>query len=173
MRRIVLILCLLAAACFAQSETAPIAEVDSAAYYEQTYEYNYQKFRTDESVSDVLFWTSVGLSAIAPISTMMLGAWLMGCNVNEDNDCGWSAMQWGLMVPLFLVLPSWTAYGVFSLAKIHRHNKYNQYYQKHEDYIKRKQIEKNETDERLLSIQVLPLADPANNRYGALIALGF
>lgn len=65
MRRIVLILCLLVAACFAQSETAPIAEVDSAAYYEQTYECNYQKFRTDESVSDVLFWTSVGLSVVA------------------------------------------------------------------------------------------------------------
>lgn len=173
MRLIVLTLCLLAATCFAQSETTPIAEVDSAAYYEKVYEYNHRKFRTDESVSDVLFWTSVGLSAVAPISAMMLGAWSMGCNVNEDNDCEWSALEWGLATPLFLFLPSWTAYGVFSLAKIHRHNKYNQYYKKREDYIKRKQLEKNGAEEQLLSIQVLPLADPVKQRYGALIALGF
>lgn len=171
--KITFALCLLASMVFAQSMAKPVAEVDSAAYYDELYTQNYQKFRANESVSDVFFWTSVGLSAAVPISGMLLGAKSMGCNVNEDNDCRWSALDWGLAAPLLLFLPSWIAYGSFSIAKNIRKRKYNEYYRKREDYVKRRLLEKNEMDKQSFSIQLMPLLNPVDNHYGALFALNF
>lgn len=172
-RKIVAALCVLSMAVFAQKVTAPIAEIDSAAYYEEMYAYNYQKFRTNESVSDVLFWTSVSLSALAPISAMFLGARSMGCHVNEDNDCSVTALDWAIAAPLLLFLPSWIAYGGFSLAKKSRERKFNLYYKKKGDYIRRRQSEGDGPENRSVSVRVLPLANPVDNRYGVLLALGF
>ena len=95
-RRFVIILCIFAEAALAQNTAAPIAETDSVAYYEEMYAYNYQKFRTDESVADVFFWTSISLSALAPFSAIFLSARSIGCNVNGDNDCSASALDIGL-----------------------------------------------------------------------------
>ena len=172
-RRFVIILCIFAVAALAQNTAAPLAETDSVAYYEEMYAYNYQKFRTDESVADVFFWTSVTLSALAPYSAMLLSARSIGCNVNGDNDCSVSALDIGIAVPLLLVLPSWITYGSFTLAKNIRKKNYYLYYRKKEDYIKRRELENSETEERSLSVQVLPLANPVNNSYGILLALNF
>ena len=116
-RRFIIVLCVFAVAALAQNTAVPLAETDSVAYYEEMYAYNYQKFRADESVADAFFWTSVTLSALAPVSAMLLGARSMGCNVNGDNDCSASALDIGIAVPLLLFLPSWITYGSFTLAK--------------------------------------------------------
>lgn len=172
-RRFVIILCIFAVAALAQNTAAPLAETDSVAYYEEMYAYNYQKFRTDESVADVFFWTSISLSALAPFSAIFLSARSIGCNVNGDNDCSASALDIGIAMPLLLVLPSWITYGSFTLAKNIRKKNYYLYYRKKEDYIKRRELENSETEERSLSVQVLPLANPVNNSYGILLALNF
>ncbi|MCF0222637.1 MAG: hypothetical protein HUK20_00055, partial [Fibrobacter sp.] len=44
-KKIPLIFCFLALTVFAQNESHPIVEVDSAAYYEEMYNYNFQKYR--------------------------------------------------------------------------------------------------------------------------------
>ena len=47
----------------------PVAKtpVDSVAYYDSLANYNYQRFRANETMSDVFYWTSVGLSIATPI----------------------------------------------------------------------------------------------------------
>ena len=172
-KRLIIALCLFSVAILAQETTTLPTEVDSVTYYEEMYAYNYQKFRTDESVADVFFWTSVTLSALAPISAMLLGVRSMGCNVNGDNDCSASALDIGIAVPLLLVLPSWITYGSFTLAKNIRKKNYNLYYRKKEDYLNRRELENSRTEEQSLSVQVLPLVNPVNNRYGVLLALNF
>lgn len=172
-KKSVFALCLFTVTVFAQNAVLPVAEVDSAAYYGELSDYNYRKFRTDEAISDVLFWTTVGLGVLAPISGIMLGAKSMGCDVNEDNDCDWSALDWGLITPLFLVFPSLVAYESFSFAKFVRKRKYNEYYRKREDYVKRRQLENGKEDEVSLSIQLMPWVNPIESRCGAVLALNF
>ncbi len=172
-RRFIIVLCVFAVAALAQNTAVPLAETDSVAYYEEMYAYNYQKFRADESVADAFFWTSVTLSALAPVSAMLLGARSMGCNVNGDNDCSASALDIGIAVPLLLFLPSWITYGSFTVAKNIRKKNYNLYYMKKEDYIKRRELENGGTEVQSLSVQVLPLANPVDNCYGILLALNF
>jgi len=57
-RNVALILVLLIASVFAQNEASPVVEMDSVAYYNEMYDYNYQKFCTDESISEVFLWTN-------------------------------------------------------------------------------------------------------------------
>lgn len=78
-----------------------------------------------------------------------------------------------IILCILLVLPSWITYGSFTLAKNIRKKNYYLYYRKKEDYIKRRELENSETEERSLSVQVLPLANPVNNSYGILLALIF
>ena len=78
-----------------------------------------------------------------------------------------------IILCILLVLPSWITYGSFTLAKNIRKKNYYLYYRKKEDYIKRRELENSETEERSLSVQVLPLANPVDNSYGIRLALNF
>ena len=66
MRIILLCIALLIVPCLADEPVA-VAPVDSAAYYDSLASDNYQRFRANESMSEVFFWTSVGLSIATPI----------------------------------------------------------------------------------------------------------
>ena len=57
MKIILLCISLIIAPCLAQE---PVAPVDSVAYYQKLYEYNLEKYRTDDFVKDVMFWTFIG-----------------------------------------------------------------------------------------------------------------
>ena len=172
-KKIPLIFCFLALTVFAQNESHPIVEVDSAAYYEEMYNYNFQKYRTDESISDALFWTSVIFTVTTPIAALTLASWSLNCDPSDGKDCKMSPLHWGLAVPLLLVLPSWITYGGFEIAKTIRKSNYYKYYRKHEDYVRRKELEENAHDEQPLSVQVIPFVDVANDRFWAALALGF
>ncbi len=59
MKIILLCIALLMMPCLA-NEPAVVTPVDSAEYYQKMYEYNLEKYRTDDFVKDVMFWTFIG-----------------------------------------------------------------------------------------------------------------
>lgn len=66
MKIILLCVALMMMPCLAD-ESAEATPVDSVAYYDSLANYNYQRFRANETMSEVLYWTSVGLSIATPI----------------------------------------------------------------------------------------------------------
>ena len=56
MKIILLCIVLIIAPCLAQ-EPAVATPMDSAAYYQKMYEYNLEKYHTDEVASNVMLWT--------------------------------------------------------------------------------------------------------------------
>ena len=59
MKIILLCIALIIVPCLADEPIA-VAPVDSAAYYQKLYEYNLEKYRTNDFVKDVMFWTFIG-----------------------------------------------------------------------------------------------------------------
>ena len=66
MKIILLCIALIIAPCLAQ-EPVVTTPVDSAMYYDSLASDNYQRFRANESMSEVFYWTSIGLSVATPI----------------------------------------------------------------------------------------------------------
>ena len=73
MKKILYILILIATTCFAQAETTPInnAASDSAAYYEQLYQYNLDSYNFDKKAANIAWitaWVSTGFAVVSTIA---------------------------------------------------------------------------------------------------------
>ena len=136
----------------------PVA-FDSIAYYNELADYNYKKFRTDETLSEVFFWTSVGLTVSFPIF-VFAAAGAADCYGFEGCLDGNMALTIAAFTTTLLVLPSWITYGTFRTAKLIRQRKYNEYYGRKEE-LKRQRV------------QAVPLLNPLDGRYGAVLAFTF
>ncbi|MBO4713892.1 MAG: hypothetical protein IKX42_07780 [Fibrobacter sp.] len=155
MKIILLCIALLIAPCLAQ-EPNVTAPVDSVAYYDSLADYNYKKFRTDETLSEVFFWTSVGLTVASPI-LVFAAAGVADCYGFEGCQDGSLALNIAAISTTLLVLPSWITYGAFRTAKFIRQKKYNEYYGRKEE-LKRQRV------------QAVPLLNPVDGRYGVALA---
>ena len=169
MRIILLCIALLIAPCLAQ-EPNVTAPVDSVAYYENLADYNYKKFRSDETLADVFFWVGVGTTISAPILAFA-AVGVADCYGYEGCQDGNLALNIAALTTLALVPLSWIAYGGFSAMKLMRHRNFDKYYWKKEKLKKRHELEKTESAN--LQVQVLPLLNPLDGRYGAALALSF
>lgn len=169
MKIILLCIALLIAPCLAQ-EPNVTAPVDSMAYYENLADYNYKKFRSDETLADVFFWVGVGTTISAPILTFA-AVGVADCYGYEGCQDGNLALNIAALTTLALVPLSWIAYGGFSAMKLMRHRNFDKYYWKKEKLKKRHELEKTESAN--LQVQVLPLLNPLDGRYGAALALSF
>ena len=72
MKKILYILILIATTCFAQAETTPInnAASDSAAYYEQLYQYNLDSYNFDKKAANIALITAGVSTGLAGVSTI-------------------------------------------------------------------------------------------------------
>ena len=167
MKIILLCIALLIMPCLAD-EPALVTSVDSVAYYDSLADYNYQRFRANESMSDVFFWTSVGLSVATPI-LVFAARGAADCYGPEGCRGGNAVLDVAAVTAVILFLPSWIAYGGFSIAKIRRRRDFNNYNQKKEELLE----QRKQTESLNLQVQVLPLLNPLDGRYGATLAFSF
>ena len=163
MKIILLCIALLIVPCMAQ-EPNVTAPVDSAAYYQKMYEYNMEKYRTDDFVKDVMFWTFIGgLVASGCISMpVALGAGVRGGEISTLETIG-------ILAPIAVLSTAGLGYITFEIAAAVRHSKYNEYYQKWDDYQRRNSTTSNES----MRLEILPVLNPLVGRYGAALALSF
>ena len=161
MRIILLCIALLIAPCLAQE---PVAPVDSAAYYQKMYEYNLEKYNTDSFVKNVMFWTFLGgLVASGCISMpVALGAGIRGGEISTLETIG-------ILVPIAIVSTAGLGYITFEIATAVRHSKYNEFNQKWNDY----QRQNSMTSDESMRVEIMPLLNPLDGRYGAALALTF
>lgn len=169
MKIILLCIALLMVPCLAQ-EPNVTAPVDSVAYYDSLASDNYQRFRANESMSEVFFWTSVGLSVATPI-LVFAARGAADCYGPEGCRGGNAVLDVAAFTAAILFLPSWIAYGGFSIAKIRRQRDFNNYNRKKEDCLERRKLD--DAESAYLQVQVLPLLNPLDGRYGAALALTF
>ena len=160
MKIILLCIALIIAPCLAQE---PVAPVDSAAYYQKLYEYNLEKYRTDDFVKDVMFWTFLGGS----VASMFFLGYAMGNGVSGSKMTTLETI--GLITPLSIMTVGGLGYITFEIATAVRHRKYNEYYQKWDDYQKRNST----TSDESMRVEIMPLLNPLDGRYGAVLAFSF
>lgn len=170
-KHLIVALILLCSLGFAQEPLVDsVSAVDSIAYYEDLADYNYKKFRSDETLAEVFFWIGVGSGVAAPI-LVFAAAGAADCYGYEGCQEGNLALTITAFTTLALVPVSWIAYGGFSAMKLVRHRKYDKYYWKKEELKKQRELEKSESVN--LQVQVLPLLNPLDGRYGAALAFSF
>ena len=169
MRIILLCIALIIAPCLAQ-ESVVTTPVDSAAYYDSLANDNYQRFRANESMSEVFYWTSIGLSVATPV-LIFAARGAADCYGPEGCREGNAVLDVAAFTAVILFLPSWIAYGGFSIVKNRRQRDFYNYNRKKEDFLERRELEQNESAD--LQVQILPLLNPLNGRYGATLALSF
>ena len=167
MKIILLCVALLIMPCLAD-EPVSVASVDSVAYYDSLADYNYQRFRANESMSDVFFWTSVGLSVATPI-LVFAARGAADCYGPEGCRGGNAVLDVAAVTATILFLPSWIAYGGFSIAKIRRRRDFNNYNQKKDELLE----QRKQTESLNVQVQVLPLLNPLDGYFGAVLALSF
>ena len=169
MKIILLCVALLMMPCLAD-ESATVTPVDSAAYYDSLANYNYQRFRANETMSEVLYWTSVGLSIATPI-LVFAARGAADCYGPEGCRGGNVVLDAAAITAAILVLPSWIAYGGFSIAKIRRQRDFHNYNRKKDELLE--QRKSKEAESVNLQVQISPLLNPLDGRYGAVLAFSF
>ena len=175
-KHLIVALILLCSFSFAQEKSLngsiPVAKtpVDSVAYYDSLANYNYQRFRANETMSEVFYWTSIGLSVATPI-VVFAARGAADCYGPEGCQDGNVILDVAAFTAAILFLPSWIAYGGFSIAKNRRQRNFNNYNRKKEDCLERRKL--NDAESANLQVQVLPLLNPLDGRYGAALALSF
>ena len=175
-KHLIVALILLCSFSFAQEKSLngsiPVAKtpVDSAAYYDSLANYNYQRFRANETMSEVFYWTSVGLSIATPI-LVFAARGAADCYGPEGCRGGNVVLDAAALTAAILVLPSWIAYGGFSIAKIRRQRDFYNYNRKKEELLEQRKL--NDAESVNLQVQISPLLNPLDGRYGAVLAFSF
>ena len=159
MKIILLCIALLMAPCLAQ-EPNVTTPVDSVAYYQKMYEYNLEKYRTDDFVKDVMFWTFIGGS----VASMCFLGYAMGNGVSGSKMTTLETI--GLITPLTIMTVGSLGYITFEIAAAVRHSKYKEYYQKRDDYQRRNST----TSDESMRVEIMPLLNPVDGRYGVALA---
>ena len=169
MKIILLSIALLMMPCLAD-ESAVVTPVDSVAYYDSLANYNYQRFRANENMSEVFYWTSVGLSIATPI-LVFAARGAADCYGPEGCRGGNVVLDAAAITAAILVLPSWIAYGGFSIAKIRRQRDFHNYNRKKDELLE--QRKSKEAESVNLQVEISPLLNPLDGRYGAVLAFSF
>jgi len=163
MKIILLCIALLIMPCLAD-EPVVAMPVDSAAYYQKMYEYNLEKYHTDSFVKDVMFWTYIGGMVVSggislPVA---LGAGVRGGKTSTMEIVG-------IIAPIAIMGTAGLGYITFEIATLVRRSKYDKYYQKWKNYQKRNSA----TSDESMQVGIVPLLNPLDGRYGAVLALLF
>ena len=162
MKIILLCIALIIAPCLAQ-EPVVTTPVDSAAYYQKLYEYNLEKYRTDDFVKDVMFWTFLG-GSVASTGAVV---YAIGYGVSGSNMTTLETI--GIITPLTVMTVAGIGYITFEIAAAVRRSKCNEYNQKWNDFQRRNST----TPSEAMRVEITPLLNPLDGRYGAALALTF
>ena len=156
----------LSTSCFAQNEPPVKQEVDSAAYYEQLYQYNLDKYNFDKKAANIALitaWVSTGLAAISAFA-------IIAYDINqhsEDDSYKTMSMSHPWVITTFILCgigpTSALVYGGFEIAAAIRKSNYSNY------NIRRKKYSVRQTTK----VGFAPIIDPINKTYGGALALNF
>ena len=167
MRKALYILFLIATTCFSQTDIAPATDTptDSAAYYEQLYQYNLDSYNYDKKAANIAWitaWVSTGLAGASTFAMIIYGAE----QFSNNNGLGISTSHPWFITTLALCAIGATSifvYGGFEIAAAVRKNNYTEY------DLKRKK----HATHHAINISVAPIIDPINKNYGGALALNF
>ena len=162
MKIILLCVALMMMPCLAD-ESAEATLMDSAAYYQKLYEYNLEKYNTDSFVKDVMFWTFLGGS----VASMGAVVYAIGYGVSGSNMTTLETI--GIITPLTVMTVAGIGYISFEIAAAVRRSKCNEYNQKWNDYQRRNST----TSDESMRLEIMPLLNPLDGRYGAVLAFSF
>ena len=162
------ILILIATTCFAQAETTPInnAASDSAAYYEQLYQYNLDSYNFDKKAANIAWITAGVSSGLAGISAFAIIIYDLEQHSKDDSYKTMSMSHpWAIATVVLCGIGATSAlvYGGFEIAAAVRKSNYTEY------DIQRKKHATTPT----LSIHIAPIIDPINQSYGGALTLNF
>ena len=167
MKKILYIIILIATTCFAQTAITPIdnATPDSAAYYEQLYQYNLDSYNFDKKAANIALITagvSTGLAGVSNITFFLY--YLEQHSKNSDYRMSMSH-PWVIstLVLCGIGATSILVYGGFEIASAIRKRNYTEY------DIRRKKHATSPT----VSVHIAPIIDPINQSYGGALALNF
>lgn len=152
--------------CFAQNEPPVKQEVDSAAYYEQLYQYNLDKYNFDKKAANISLITSGVSTGLAAISAFALIAYDINQHSEDDSYKTMSMSHpWAITTFILCGIGATSAfvYGGFEIAAAIRKSNYTEY------DIQRKKHATTST----VSIRIAPIVDPINKTYGGALALNF
>ena len=167
MKKILYILILIATTCFAQAETTPInnAASDSAAYYEQLYQYNLDSYNFDKKAANIAWITAWVSTGFAGVSTIAMFFYALEQFSNNNDQKISTSHPWFITTMIIngIGATSFLLYGGFEIAAWVRKSNYTEY------DIQRKKHATTPT----LSIHIAPIIDPINQSYGGALALNF
>ena len=167
MKKILYILILIATTCFAQAETTPInnAASDSAAYYEQLYQYNLDSYNYDKKAANIAWITAWVSTGLAGASTFAMFFYALEQFSNNNDQKISTSHPWFIttMALCGIGATSIFVYGGFEIAAAVRKSNYTEY------NLKRKK----HATHHAINISVAPIIDPINKNYGGALALNF
>ena len=167
MKKILYILILIATTCFAQAETTPInnAASDSAAYYEQLYQYNLDSYNYDKKAANIAWITAWVSTGLAGASTFAMFFYALEQFSNNNDQKISTSHPWFIttMALCGIGATSIFVYGGFEIAAAVRKSNYTEY------NLKRKK----HATHHAINISVAPIIDPINQSYGGALALNF
>jgi hypothetical protein len=167
MKKILYIIILIATTCFAQTAITPIdnATSDSAAYYEQLYQYNLDSYNFDKKAANIALITAGYTTSIAGISLAALAVYIFEQHFRDPNYKMSMSHPWAIATLVLCGIGATSAlvYGGFEIAAWVRKSNYTEY------DIQRKKHATTPT----LSIHIAPIIDPINQSYGGALALNF
>jgi len=152
--------------CFAQNKAVPPVEhvVDSAAYYEQMYQYNLDKYNFDKKAANIALITMFVSSSLDLVSTMSFFLYALE-QYSEGNSTPSTSHPWFIANTVLggIVLTSALVYGGFEIAAAVRKSNYSNYNIRRKKYSVR----------HITKVGFAPIIDPINKTYGGALALNF
>ncbi|PWJ67378.1 hypothetical protein SAMN05720473_101248 [Fibrobacter sp. UWB15] len=151
--------------CFAQNEPPVKQEVDSAAYYEQLYQYNLDKYNFDKKAANIALITagvSIGLAMVSGFSI----TFYVFEQYSEGNKSPLSMSHpWAVTTFILCGIGATSAfvYGGFEIAAAVRKDNYSNYNIRRKKYSVR----------QATKVGFAPIVDPINKTYGGALALNF
>lgn len=168
MRKILYILFLIATTCFSQTDIAPTTDTptDSAAYYEQLYQYNLDSYNYDKKAANISLITAGVSTGLAAISAIAIIVYDLDQHSKDDSYTTMSMSHPWVIATLALCgigVTSAFVYGGFEVAASERKSNYLEY-----DFKRKKHA-----THHAINISVAPIIDPINENYGGALALNF
>lgn len=152
--------------CFAQNEPPVKQEVDSAAYYEQLYQYNLDKYNFDRNAANIAEVTMFVSTGLAVISTFAIFIYDLEQH-SKGSDLTKLSMSHPWVVSTLVLCgigaTSALVYGGFEIAAAVRKSNYSNYNIRRKKYSVR----------QATKVGFAPIVDPINKTYGGALALNF
>lgn len=151
--------------CFAQNEPSIKQEVDSAAYYEQLYQYNLDKYNFDKKAANIALITAGVSTGLAGASTFAMFFYALEQFSNNNDQKISTSHPWFITTMIIngIGATSFLVYGGFEIAAAVRKGNYSNY------NIRRKKYSVRQTTK----VGFAPIIDPINKTYGGALALNF